>query len=106
MASVIERLREANKDGTVGPCRVHAGYLPNTDYPHLVTCGDRNDATVARFVMQREAEIFADVRNALPALLALADAVKNSGPIWVDESNAAAFAKISKALADLEKEAP
>ena len=106
----LEELDRLEKHSTCGPMRIHAGYVPKSDFPHLATLGTDNRTTLARFADASEANVTAAARNALPQLLAVAKAamtmleestpVPNVEAIQVQQKY---VEKLVKALAEMEK---
>lgn len=72
----IEKLEALERAATAGPMRIHVGYVPKADYPHLATLGEKNDTVLAKFASVDEANTTAAYRNALGPLLAVAKAAK------------------------------
>ena len=77
----IDRLEELEGRATGdAPHTVHAGYLPYTDYPHLVAAGPTNATAIARFADADEAKAYAALRNASKPLLAVVRAAERVCP--------------------------
>jgi len=74
----IENLEALERAATAGPMRIHVGYVPKADYPHLATLGENNDTVLAMFANVDEANTTAAYRNALGPLLAVAKAAQKS----------------------------
>jgi len=97
VSNMIDRLRELDDAATVAPWRVENGVYDSSEDKSLWTqSGKWKGSMLADLLMPDNAELIALMRNSLPQILALVDALENSP--WEEYASSQPIAKALEAL--------